>query len=124
MPLLTMRTRKTPRKALNVPGRYFTGLGDPVDVTLSDLSEGGCRFPIGNQKLNVGAPMQIYVASTGPHRASVRWIDDGQAGVTFASPLETEQFEKFRVSHVPDGSIDDKPGEFEIVPDALPQRFC
>ncbi|MEL6529405.1 MAG: PilZ domain-containing protein [Pseudomonadota bacterium] len=119
-----MRTRKSSRKSINVPGRYFTGLGDPVDVTLSDLSEGGCRFPIGNQKLNVGAPMQIYVASSGPHRASVRWIDDGQAGVTFASPLPTEQFEKFQVSHVPDSSDDAEPGEFEIVPNALPQRYC
>ncbi len=119
-----MQTRKTPRKSLNVPGRYFTGLGDPVDVTLADLSEGGCRFAIGNQKLNIGAPMQIYVASTGPHRASVRWIDDGQVGVTFATPLETEQFEKFKGSHVPDMSDDGTPGEFEVVPDALPQRYC
>lgn len=119
-----MRTRKAPRKSIAVPGRYFTGLGDPVDVTLSDLSEGGCRFPIGNQRLNIGAPIQIYVASSGPHRATVRWIDQGQVGVTFAVPLETEQFEKFRISHVPDMTQDDTPGEFEVVPNALPQRFC
>ena len=119
-----MRTRKKPRKSISVPGRYFTGLGDPVDVTLSDLSEGGCRFPIGNQRLNIGARLQIYVASTGPHRASVRWIDDGQVGVTFSTPLQTEQFEKFQVSHVPDLAEDTKPGDFDIVPDALPHRFC
>ena len=119
-----MRTRKTPRKAINVPGRYFTGLGDPVDVTLGDLSEGGCRFPIEAHKLNIGAPLQIYIAGSGPHRAAVRWIDDGQVGVTFATPLSTEQFEKFEGSHVPDLSSDAIPGEFEIASDALPQRFC
>jgi len=119
-----MRTRKTTRKAINVPGRYFTGLGDPVDVTLSDLSEGGCRFPMEAHKLNIGAPLQVYVAGSGPHRASVRWIDNGQVGVTFATPLESEQFEKFMASHVPDLSDEATPGDFEIAPDALPQRFC
>lgn len=119
-----MRTRKTPRKSINVPGRYFTGLGDPVDVTLSDLSEGGCRFPAGSHKLTVGAPVQIYVAGSGPHRAAIRWIDDDNVGVTFAVPLTPEQVEKFKGSHVPDTSADATPGDFEIIPDALPQRFC
>lgn len=119
-----MQTRKKPRKSLTVPGRYFTGLGSPVDVTLADLSEGGCRFATDNKKLALGSHLQVYVAGSGPHQAAVRWVEKGEVGVTFASPLETEQFEKFQGSHVPDLSDEALPGDFEPMPDALPQRFC
>lgn len=119
-----MKTRQKPRKNINLPGRYFTGLGDPVDVLLADVSEGGCRFEAGPQRLVIGSPLQIFVAGSGPHRAAVRWIDNGEVGVTFASPLATELLQSFKASHVPDLSDDATPGDFASLPDSLPHRFC
>ncbi|QFT76638.1 PilZ domain-containing protein [Erythrobacter sp. THAF29] len=119
-----MRTRKTTRRSITLPGRFFTGLGTPEDVVLTDLSVGGCRFASGARKLPLGAPLQIYVAGSGPHRATVKWVEGGEVGVTFTSPLSEEQFENFRHSHVPDLAAQGTPGDFEDVPDELPQRFC
>ena len=119
-----MQTRQKPRKALNLPGRYFTGLGSPVDVMLSDVSEGGCRFSVGSAKLAIGSPLQVYVAGSGRHRAAVRWIDDGYVGVTFAAPLASEQVANLQIGHVPDISAEAHPGEFDTMADAKPQRFC
>ncbi len=119
-----MQTRQKPRKALNLPGRFFTGLGTPVDVIMSDVSEGGCRFPISAQKLTIGAPMQIYIAGSGPHRAAVRWVADGEAGVIFSVPLDEELVEGFQVSHVPDASAEATPGDFEAMDGEKPRRFC
>jgi len=109
---------------INVQGRYFTGLGSPVDVMLRDISEGGCSFPAGQQKVVIGSPIQVYIAGSGPHRGSVRWVEDGQVGVIFTQPLPPEQVEQFQGSHVPDKSAEATPGEFEPMPDVRPQRFC
>lgn len=107
-----------------MPGRYFTGRGSPVDVQLSDLSVGGCRFATGAQSLTLGSPVQIYVGGAGPFRANVKWVEKGEAGVTFAAPLSDEQFANFRNSHVPDFAELQRSNEFEDMPDSPPQRFC
>ncbi|WP_432201345.1 PilZ domain-containing protein [Erythrobacter sp. W53] len=119
-----MKTRQKPRKAFTLPGRYFTGLGAPVDVMLTDLSEGGCRFVTGGRALPLGANLQIYVANSGPHLASVKWAAQGEVGVTFSSPLATEKFEQFQNSHVPDASWSEQIGEFDAMPEGPPRRFC
>lgn len=119
-----MQTRKKPRKVLDLPGRYFTGLGTPVDVVLSDVSEGGCRFPIGSQKLAIGSPLQIYIAGVGPYRAAIRWVEDGHAGVTFSVPLDPEQVDNFKAEHVSGTSNAATTEAFEPMDDAKPRRFC
>lgn len=119
-----MRTRQKPRKALTVPGRFFTGLGEPVDVKLADLSEGGCRFSAGDRTLPIGSHVQIYIAGSGPHHASVTWSDKGEVGVTFAKPLESDQLRRFQNTHVPDLSVDSSQRDFEPMPDTPPRRFC
>lgn len=119
-----MRTRKTTRKTITLPGRYFTGLGVPEDVVLSDLSTGGCRFHIGDRKVTLGAPIQIFVAGTGPHRATVKWVKDGEVGLTFTMPLSESQFAGFQASHIPDPAAAITSGDFEDMSDARPQRFC
>lgn len=119
-----MRTRQTLRKNITLPGRYFTGLGTPEDVTLSDLSVGGCRFALGERGLKLGAPVQIYVGKTGPHHASVKWVKDGEAGVTFTKPLSDDLFTSFQASHIPDAANGNVMDEFEDMTGAKPQRFC
>ncbi len=119
-----MQTRQKPRKALNLPGRFFTGLGVPVDVTMSDISVGGCRFPVGDQQFAIGTPLQIFIAGSGPHRAAIRWVEKGEAGVTFVSPLSEELVEGFQDNHVPDAPTVAPQGDFEPMTDAKPRRFC
>ncbi|MEP0189631.1 MAG: PilZ domain-containing protein [Erythrobacter sp.] len=119
-----MQTRQKPRKALNLPGRFFTGLGVPVDVTMSDISVGGCRFPVGEQQFAIGTPLQIFIAGTGPHRAAIRWVENGEAGVTFTTPLSEDLVDGMQVSHVPDASEESVPGDFDAMDDAKPRRFC
>ncbi|MCK0129496.1 PilZ domain-containing protein [Erythrobacter sp. F6033] len=119
-----MQTRQTSRKTVSLPGRYFTGLGSPVDVTLIDLSTGGCRFAPGPGKFTPGTPLQIFVGSSGPHRAKIKWSDGGDIGVTFVTPLSEEVIEQTLDGHVPDLSKDMTPGEFEPMGKSLPNRFC
>ncbi|MFL0354904.1 PilZ domain-containing protein [Erythrobacter sp. GH1-10] len=119
-----MRTRKNQRRSITLPGRYMTSLGTPEDVVLTDLSVGGCRFAMGSRKLTLGTPLQIYVAGSGPHRAVIKWVDKGEVGVTFSTPLSESEFETFQGSHVPDLAAQGMPGDFEPLTDTRPQRFC
>ncbi|WP_298335390.1 PilZ domain-containing protein [uncultured Erythrobacter sp.] len=119
-----MRTRQINRKLITLHGRYSTGLGEPQDVTLRDLSPGGCRFELSSKKMAPGAPLQIFVGSTGPHRAVVKWIKDGEAGVNFLQPLSEAQFNSFQTSHIPNAPLASSSDAFDDVKDMTPQRFC
>jgi len=119
-----MRTRQTQRKIVSLPGRYSTGLGEPQDVTLLDLSTGGCRFEKGEHRISLGAPMQIYIADTGPHRAIVKWVFEGEVGLHFLVSLTEEQLDRFQGSHCPEESYDPPADAFEDISDLRPQRFC
>ena len=79
-----------------MPGRYLTGLGVPHDVILRDLSVGGCRFETGGRNFALGSPVQIFVAGTGPHRATVKWVADGEVGLSFTVELTQQQFDAFQ----------------------------
>lgn len=119
-----MRTRQNTRKATTLPGRYLTGRGLPTTVTLSDLSIGGCRFELpADSSFIIGMPLQIFIAGSGPHHANVKWVENGEAGITFAIPLEEEQIERFESGEapLPPKSTDEA---FDSVMEQRPQRFC
>ncbi len=119
-----MRTRKSTRKSITLQGRYFTGLGTPEEVMLADLSVGGCRFNVGDRKVMLGAPLQIYVGASGPHRAVIKWVKGEEVGVTFTTPLSETHFESFQTSHIPDPAAKNVADGFEEMGDTAPQRFC
>ena len=119
-----MRTRKNQRKTISLPGRYFTGLGEPVDVVLKDLSTGGCSFAVEAGNLTLGSRLQIHVGSSGPHHARVKWMKGGEAGVTFDKPIDADLFDRFQTSHVPDSLQATISGEFDDMEPSRPQRFC
>ncbi len=119
-----MQTRQTNRKPITLAGRYFTGQGTPTDVTITDLSSGGCRFASRSPFLTRGARVQIYLEKSGPHHALVKWIEDGEIGVTFNTPLSEDDFATFQNSHVPAVAEDRRAGAFEDMPKSLPNRFC
>lgn len=119
-----MQTRTTHRKTINLAARYFTGLGNPVDVVISDVSVGGCRFGIKSSNLMLGSRLQMFIESSGPHHATVKWTEGEEVGVTFANPLSEEHVAKFKSSHVPACEADRRAGIFDEMPKALPNRFC
>lgn len=66
-----METRQSSRTEIELPGRFFTGLAEAIDVQLKDVSEGGCRFATGEHALTIGSHVQIFIAGTGPYHANV-----------------------------------------------------
>ncbi len=119
-----MQARKEERKTISIPGRYFTGLGAPVDVQLKNLSEKGCCLAEVSGNLPIGSRLQIHVGSSGPHHAHVKWSKNGDVGVTFVTPLDPDKFQGFQASHVPDMTQDMVSGDFEKMEPGRPQRFC
>jgi hypothetical protein len=119
-----MRTRQKPRKTLTLPGRYYTGLGKPVDVRLNDISEEGCRLGQVSTRLPAGSRLQVYVGEAGPFFAMVKWSQDGEVGVTFATPLSADDVREIKNSHVPDVAAEGTQDAFQPMPQQAPQRFC
>lgn len=121
---IAMRTRKTLRKTITLPGRYFTGMGQPETVMLKDLSTGGCRVQRGNRKSTLGAQVQLFVGGTGPHRAVIKWVEDGDVGLNFITPLTEQQFAALQSGEV--GEVDELPEteRFEDMGPLNPHRFC
>ena len=95
-----MQTRKSNRQAISLPGQYISGFGASGDVTLSDLSPGGCRFESDDSQFAVGSALKVYVAGSGPYRATVKWVDEGMVGVTFANRLSDQQLDSLQNQRV------------------------
>ena len=119
-----MQARKEQRKIISIPGRYFTGLGEPVDAQLKNLSVKGCCLTEVSGNLTVGSRLQIHVGNSGPHHAHVKWAKGGDVGVTFVSQIDPDMFDRFKASHVPDAEQNTITGDFEEMEPGLPQRFC
>ena len=119
-----MQTRQTSRKTISLPGRYYTGAGEPVDVTLCELSVGGCRFASPGKPMIPGTPIQIYVGASGPHRANVRWSENDEIGVTFAAPFTQAQIDAFENGEEPGAPGAAQSAAFDELPQTKPHRFC
>lgn len=117
-----METRRDSRRQTSIQGRYYTGLGTPVDVMILDLSHGGCRFVVNDETLRVGTPLQLHIGSSGPYRASVRWANDGEVGVRFVLELEAEELAELQCGESLDP--DDMSSQIQPPTSATPLRFC
>jgi len=119
-----METRQAPRRNVTLPGRYITGLGLPVDVTLIDISEGGCCFSSDEERLRIGTPLQMYIAGSGPHRGSVRWTHGNEVGIAFLIPLDEQTLDQIQSGEIDDRPQPVAPVALEQVTEAQPLRFC
>ena len=88
-----MQTRKVTRKATHIAGQCATGQGRVFDITVNDLSNGGCRFEYADPHLAQGAPLTLMINGTGPYQAYVRWREGPQVGVSFLRPLGDAQLD-------------------------------
>ncbi len=89
-----MKTRKVERKETKIGGQCCTHHGRLFDITVCDLTEGGCRFSGCDGALFVGAPANLMIAGSGPYRCFVRWREGNDVGVSFAQPLTPEVLEQ------------------------------
>lgn len=121
-----MQTRKSPRKDISCPGHFAVGVSQPVKAMIQDISAGGCRFPVGSSgsALRAGAPVEIYIGATGPHRATVRWLEDGMAGVTFVNQLSSALVEHFRSGQPMPADIAEAPAHTPPPAHNPMRRFC
>ncbi len=119
-----MMTRQTNRKPLTLPGRYHLGKGRGAEVTLSTLSRGGCRFVDEEGHLAAGTRIHVYIDDAGPFPAQVRWVREGQTGVTFATPLDQAQLAHFRNCHVALHRETDSHTDPDSLAAIKPRRYC
>ena len=82
-----MKTRKIDRTPITARGTLRTVDGKSRDVVILDLSEGGCRIGEGVDDIFNAAPVELHFSGTGPHRANVRWVRDGEIGIGFVREL-------------------------------------
>lgn len=89
-----MRTRKVERKPTKIAGQCCTSQGRLSDITVCDLTKGGCRFSDADRGLFTGVPVSIMIAGSGPYRSFVRWREEDDVGVSFVQPLSPEVLEQ------------------------------
>lgn len=126
-----MRTRKVERKQTELAGQCCTSQGRLFDITVHDLSNGGCRFADDDPALFVGAPANIMINGTGPHRCFVRWREDGQVGVSFVRPMSEDEIAQVLSGKMPprapaQAMPDEKPASAPqpAAPTGMVRRFC
>jgi len=100
-----MRTRQKPRKAITASGQCRTAGGVQWDVALADLSEGGCRIADPSGLLRKGVVVELFIAGNGPHRAHVRWAEQGEAGVAFDRMLSEPMLDCLRRGVAPAAQV-------------------
>ena len=88
--------RREERHGVAVEGRYRTGSGVPKDVSVLDISEGGCRFFDKFGRLIPGARITVRIGAIGPIEATVRWCEDQIVGVEFDNPIYGPVLEHIR----------------------------
>lgn len=119
-----MMTRQNHRKPLTLPGRYYAAKGRGVDVTLSNISPGGCRFEQEGDALARDARILVHIDDAGPFPAYVRWVRANHVGVVFVTSLDEAQFAHFRNCHL----AMRRESDGDLAPDALaqikPRRYC
>jgi hypothetical protein len=91
-----MESRKEQRHSVEIPGRYRCGSGAPRDVTVTDLSESGCKMFERFCNLSIGKFISIRIGSIGPIDAQVKWRDGMIAGLEFAQRLHPSVLEHMR----------------------------
>ena len=94
--------RREDRHGVAVDGRYRTGTGVPKDVSVLDISEGGCRFFDKFGRLTPGAQITIRVGPIGPIPATVRWCEGQVVGVEFEDPIYGPVLDHIRSQLNPD----------------------
>ena len=91
-----MKTREISRTEIDTRAQCRTTDGALRQVSLVDVSNGGCKICDDRLALKVGQPIMLLVAASAPLRAIVRWNGEGEAGIAFTRPLTDAQVDHLR----------------------------
>ena len=61
--------------------------GGNVDLTVLDLSPGGCMVDRKRANAEPGGRVLVTLPGLSPQSAQVVWVEDGHAGIAFEQPL-------------------------------------
>jgi hypothetical protein len=79
--------RRTSRRLVNFAGSLREGAVSAEGVTVTDLDERGCRVTTA-LILQPETAVWIKIAGMNTLRARVAWVNDGEIGCEFCTPLE------------------------------------
>ncbi len=78
--------RRKVRKTLDMPARVKSR-NVRLEVEVSDISERGCRITGRHMYLQVGRDAVLLPEGFEGFKGTIRWVDEGQAGIEFKRPL-------------------------------------
>ncbi len=114
-----MEERRDERHGITVPGRYRTGSGMAVEVTLRDLSRGGCQIHDRLGRLSVEQFLTIRIGPIGPIDSRVRWLDGRVAGIRFDQPLADSVLDHICAIAEESGGAPPKPAQVEALRESV-----
>ena len=82
-----MQTRQAPRHSVSTTGTVRSARGMEWQVSVDDLSPGGCRIDDPGGGLLLGELVKLSIAEIGPIVAEVAWRQSSRVGVEFVRPL-------------------------------------
>lgn len=89
---MMMGRRCQQRWEIRVAGCYRSPAGAEMFVSVTDISQLGCRVANPSRNLFIGDRVTMFVDGLDPHEAEVRWLDRGvEAGFRFMEPVDDEQ---------------------------------
>ena len=80
------------RRLVNFGGRLREAEAAASEVTVLDLSAGGCRLTPTHQ-LEVGRVFWLKLSDLEARHCEVLWIEGGKAGCEFSNPLTAEELD-------------------------------
>lgn len=89
-----MEHRRVERFDIEATGKYRSGAGLALPVTVANLRMYGCQLRAIPRRLRRGDVITLRIANIGPIEAEVRWVEPGkQAGLEFLTPLHESVFD-------------------------------
>jgi hypothetical protein len=75
-------TPRNDRRTVDLAAYVHRGEGPPLPVTVTDLTEQGCRIST-DETLLIGEQIRLEIPRLGYLDAQIRWSIDGEAGARF-----------------------------------------
>ena len=76
-------TPRNDRRSVDLAAYVHRGEGPPLPVTVTDLTEQGCRISTA-ETLLIGEPIRLEIPRLGYLNAQIRWALEGEAGARFS----------------------------------------
>jgi hypothetical protein len=89
--------RREARYDVALDAKVRNGSGSSRKVEVTNLSQGGCRFRLGERRIGAGSFLTITVERVGFLDARVKWRQDDWHGIRFDRPLHPAVLDHIRL---------------------------